>query len=99
MLISLIINNFYYLNFCRTCCFNYLKKRGSPPLLLPPPGLKLELWLQKSQMERAVAAAAAHNEALIAGENDKLQYLQPHSIRKEDDDQTDGGRLQLIYDA
>lgn len=75
-----------------------MKKRGSPPLLLPPPGLKLELWLQKSQMERA-AAAVAHNEALIAGENDKIQYLQQHSIRKDDDDQTDGGRLQLIYDA
>lgn len=51
-------------------------------------------------MERAVAAAAAHNDALYTGENDKTaQYLQQQSIRKEDDDQTDGGRLQLIYDA
>lgn len=50
-------------------------------------------------MERAVAAAAAHNAAVIASENDKFQYLQQHSIPKDDDEQTDGGRLQLIYDA
>lgn len=50
-------------------------------------------------MERAAAAAAAHNEALMSSENDKIQYLQQHSIQKEVDDQTDGGRLQLIYDA
>lgn len=49
-------------------------------------------------MERAVAAAAAHNAAVLSGENDKLQYLQQPS-RKEDDEQTDGGRIQLIYDA
>lgn len=47
-------------------------------------------------MERAVAAAA--HAAALAGENDKLQYLQ-QPTRKEDDEQTDGGRIQLIYDA
>lgn len=39
----------------RTCCFNYLRKRSSIPPLEhqePPPGLKLELWLAKSQLAR-----------------------------------------------
>lgn len=37
----------------RTCCFNYLRKRSTPPgPESPPTRLKLELWFTKSQLEK-----------------------------------------------
>lgn len=47
----------------RTCCFNYLRKRSNiPPLQQePPPGLKLELWLAKSQLARNYLNSLSNN--------------------------------------
>lgn len=36
----------------RTCCFNYLKKRSQPEMLMYPamdPSLRLELWLARER--------------------------------------------------
>ncbi|XP_019874423.2 uncharacterized protein LOC109602490 [Aethina tumida] len=61
----------------RTCCFNYLKKRSSPPE--PPlpfamdPSLRLELWLAKSRypyFQQRNAFEEALNEAQDVSDND-----------------------------
>ncbi|XP_037049723.1 U-scoloptoxin(20)-Cw1a [Bradysia coprophila] len=50
----------------RTCCFNYLRKRSSPPLMDPKP----KLWLSKSLLNKLIKLAQLE-------ESDKILIPQP----------------------
>lgn len=83
----------------RTCCFNYLRKRSAPS----PHGLKLELWLEKSQIEHAARTALAQEESdhyqqsLQQEQRDQREH-ERNIHRMSPQEQMEVGRLQTIYD-